>query len=262
MEIGPGVFNCDGAFTADGAFIVKDGNFLVGGILNLINSCIELVDGNFNNSGTVQGVGTVKTLNGNINNNGTWIDVQFCSSNNSSGVPLPEDCDAVDAICDCLVSNCDILPGYDPTIKTFDLIGSELTALTGNPGDSGRQDIYNVQSDSVFVDIIVIDGQRSAVEQYLQTDFGINPSDYIDNGNNSLVITVIFEITRLGELNARQDIINYARPTFPARTNAGLINTGGDLAQGSFLVREDLVLMVLVFVSEFYPIVMEPMPQG
>ena len=237
LVIGPGVFNCNGTITAEKAFIIKDGNFVVNGSVNLLNSCIELVDGNFNNFGTVQGVGTVKTLSGNINNNGTWIDVQFCSSNNSSGVPLPENCDTVDAICNCILTNCDILPGYDPTTKVFDLIGSELTSLTGNPDDSASTDIYKTQGDSVFIDIIVLFEQRDAVELYLLDSFEISTLDYIDNGNNNLVITVLFPISELYKLNLQTTIINYARPSFPARTNSGLINTGGDIAQGSFLVR-------------------------
>ncbi|MCB0589198.1 MAG: hypothetical protein KDD06_28175, partial [Phaeodactylibacter sp.] len=160
LNIGPGVMNNDGTVDLANALVHKDGNYINNGITTMNNSCIEVIDGNFNNHASLLGAGSVKTLSGNINNSGTWSpDIAYCASNSANNTPGVQDCDAADAICQCLVGNCDILPGYEPTTKVDGPIGSELLSLAQNYDPNGEppsEDIYRISNGSVLIEIVVI----------------------------------------------------------------------------------------------------------
>ena len=170
----------------------------------------------------------------------------YCASNAANGLPAAQDCAAADAVCACLAANCDILPGYTPTTKVSELIGSELTALAQayDPnGDPPSDDIYIVNgSGEVLIEIIVLAGRYNEVVTYLSASFGITPADFIDDRiatvNDELLITVFFPINGLLDLNQQGSIVNFARPVPPALGNAGLISSQGDFAQGSFFARQ------------------------
>ena len=242
LNIGPGIFNVDGNISLVNSLLTKDGNVIVNGTLTMNNSCIELLDGNFNNYGTFQGDGGVKTFSGNMNNFGTWSSaITYCSSGNTSNIPGNEDCESTEEVCKCIKTNCDIVPAYPTRFKVNELIGSELTSLNENfePDNTPSEDIFKTQSDSVLIEIIIVEGKRDSVENLLLTEFNISSDDYIDNGDNLLIITTLFSIAELPELNVYKSILTYVRPALPAVNNfdTGLIISQGDTTQGSFLAR-------------------------
>ena len=245
IDIGPGVLNNNGSIFLIDALVKKDGNFVNDGPTNMSNSCIQILDGNFNNSSSITGVGSIKTFSGNINNTGSWdSSVQYCYGNNGGGLPGTPNCEEVDAICECVLTNCDILPGYNPTTKVYSLIGSELDALSKSYDPNGQPPnpfIYVLnENEEVLIEIIVLVGNYNDVVTFLGS-FGKGSSDFIDdranNVNDEILITLFFPISDLQELNRRADIINHARQVSPGLTNTGLINSQGDMAQRSNIAR-------------------------
>ena len=216
IQIGPGVLNNLGLIQLTNALLLKDGNVVNDSQIVLANACVDLIDGNFNNNNTVSGVGSVKTSSGNINNNGSWgQDIIYYFSQNSSGLPgSPSTIEEVDAVCECVLLNCDILPGYPPNSKVDEIIGSALTSLALNydPNETVNEFIYNVNNNGeVLIEIVIFNNQYSNVVSFL-SGFGINPADFIsdvfDPSDDERVITVFFPIVDLQALNPRSDIIN------------------------------------------------------
>lgn len=224
-------------------------------------ACLTVSEGDFENSGQVEGIaneeletegmGNIKVANGNLINTGYWSpNVAYCASEIlSENLPGSPNCEMVTEACDCLrepcvIQNPDILPGYDPTARNEDIIGSALTALNQNPGNNGNQDIFVFDgAQNVLVDIIYFEGQFDNVANILNTNFGISQASFINNGPGSQVITVFFPISDLRALNTFPDAINFVRPTPPATagSNSSLQNQG-DLAQESFLTRAGFAL--------------------
>ncbi len=168
IEIGPGVLKNQGNIELTNALMLKNGNFLNESQLLLSNACVQLTDGNFKNNGTLSGLGSIKTEDGNINNNGTWdANVIYFYSGSGSGLPgSPSTESEVAAVCECILINCDILPGYPPNSKVFEIIGSALTSLFNsyNPGDPTNAFIYIInENDEVLIEIVTFNGQFSAV---------------------------------------------------------------------------------------------------
>ncbi|MCB0586918.1 MAG: hypothetical protein KDD06_16550, partial [Phaeodactylibacter sp.] len=245
LEAEYGVINEKGDVILENALLQANANVLNKGDLTLSNSCIDLFDGNFINTTSLDGQGSVRTRDGNVINAGAWSpDVSYCASGITYNVPVAEDCGATDGLCNCLITNCDILPGYSPTIKVNNPTGSELTSLgqTYDPnGDPPSESIYRINNnEEVLIEIVVLEGKYNDVLNFL-AGYGIGPNDFYDDRINTvsdeLLITVFFPISGLANLAQQTNIINFARPVSPGLNNAGLISSQGDQAQGSPLGR-------------------------
>jgi hypothetical protein len=127
--------------------------------------------------------------------------------------------------------------------KSENIIGQELTSLCDQvAGESPIDLIFQTIADKVLVEIVPIDGQMQNVISLLQgaqfmvpsTDFLLDIASY----NNLAAVDVYIEKSRLCDLNLYNNIINFARPVYPAYTNSGGVLSQGDAAQTSNLVRE------------------------
>ncbi|GAA4298649.1 S8 family peptidase [Aestuariibaculum suncheonense] len=133
--------------------------------------------------------------------------------------------------------------------KSYDIIGQELSALCDNvAGETPSDIIFKFEEGKVLVEIVPKAFQMQAVLNLLQgAPFNIPASDFlldIPEFLNLAAIDVFFNPADLCALNNYGDIINFARPAFPAYNNsAGFqegerIVTQGDAAQTSNLVRQ------------------------
>ena len=127
--------------------------------------------------------------------------------------------------------------------KSLDVAGNELISycldLTGEtPSDL----IFQIKAGKVLIEIIPKANQMGALISLLQgAPFNIALSDFLLDVNqyNSLsAVDVYFKKPALCLLNDYSDIINFARPVYPAKNNAGGVITQGDEAQTSDVVRE------------------------
>ncbi|MGK0322526.1 MAG: hypothetical protein ACJAR4_000549, partial [Psychroserpens sp.] len=164
IEIGPGVLKNRGTIQLTNAVMIKNGNFINDSQLLLSNTCVRLTDGNFLNNGAVSGLGSIKAENGNINNSGTWdASVIYFYSQSGSGLPSTPSTEAeVTAVCECILINCDILPGYPPNSKVDEIIGSALTSLFDSytPGDPTNEFIYIInENNEVLIEVVAFNGQ-------------------------------------------------------------------------------------------------------
>ena len=142
------------------------------------------------------------------------------------------------------VKESDILPYINPYAKVEELIGAELTSLANQTETPESNNIFQISDDQtkVLIDIIALEGQLGNLQQLLRDPissggYGVPESDIIHVSGNELIVTVFFPILYLEDLNSHDDIINFARPAFPALfDNTGIV-TEGDAAQRSFDAR-------------------------
>ena len=145
------------------------------------------------------------------------------------------------------VGTCFVPPNLDGVIepviepgKVEDIIGAELTHLnktTEQNGSAASNEIFIVSQNSlVLVDIVAVDGNTQDVKDFLVNTYNI--TEFVDNGLSELLITVLFPIDLLPELNLRDDIIRFVRPVFTAITNGGIVTSLGDIAQQSDNARQ------------------------
>ena len=248
IHIGPSVLNNEGVINLTNALLTKNGNIVNDGDINLNNACIHVLSGNFNNDEEVNGTGGVKVLSGNINNDEDWSpNVIYYFSGNSSGLPgSPSTEEEVDAFCECLVINCDIIPGYPENSKYNGIIGSALFSLANNfdPAQGFNDLIYQIRDNNgvfeVLIEIVMFENNYNAVVAYLGT-FGISTNDFIsdvyDPADDERVITLFFPISGLLDLDTRDDIVRQVFEVSPPIPNTGLIDSQGDVAQNSFIAR-------------------------
>lgn len=237
----------------EGRIEVNQGNLVFrGDLLNwryigLDGGCLFISEGKFENHRTVEGTGTVKVANnylGHLINEGSWdVQVAYCASGfQDNRLPGFPQCKLVDEQCGCAIVKCeepqDIIPGYDPTTRNEDIIGSELTALNENPDANANDDIFVLNPDGdVLIDIIYFGNRYNNLVNIL-SNYGISPIDFIDNWDDSPVITVFFPVTDLDDLNTHPNDINFVRPTPPAeRSNNSSLFNQGDFGQESFFTR-------------------------
>lgn len=74
---------------------VPNGEFKVDGILNLTNTCLYILNGNFRNkvTGTITGAQYIEVQNGDIRNEGVWpTTVDWCASGEALTMPFAPDC--------------------------------------------------------------------------------------------------------------------------------------------------------------------------
>jgi len=136
-----------------------------------------------------------------------------------------------------------IFPVIGNNGKSYDIIGQELSSLCDNvAGDEPSDLIFQISEGKVLVEIVPNALQMQAVLNLLQgAPFNIPTSDFlldISEYSNLAAIDVYFNPQDLCALNNYADIINFARPVYPAYNNSGGVMTQGDGAQTSNLVRE------------------------
>ncbi|MDX5404040.1 MAG: hypothetical protein LPK28_00925, partial [Bacteroidota bacterium] len=94
-----------------------------------------------------------------------------------------------------------IIPAYDPLEngKSFDLIGSELTSLYRNGAQDSTDNIFILRNDSVWIEVISLDGQTANLKALLQTTpYGL--TNIIENPSYPLIITGLYPIANLQKL--------------------------------------------------------------
>ncbi|MBK7854999.1 MAG: hypothetical protein IPJ79_08920 [Bacteroidetes bacterium] len=136
-----------------------------------------------------------------------------------------------------------IFPYYppDPSGKVGAVIGSELTSLfyNFNPTISDTLDnIYQIEDDSVYIEVISLAGQYNTLLAMLQSPaYGL--TDLIDNGNPTLFISGLYPVSNLKKLDSLPIVqyIDYVRPLFPALSNAGVTTSAGDVSLKSDIAR-------------------------
>ncbi|MFH4965508.1 S8 family peptidase [Gaetbulibacter sp. M235] len=136
-----------------------------------------------------------------------------------------------------------IFPVIGNNGKSYDLIGQELSSLCDNvAGETPSDLIFQVAGGKVLVEIVPKASQMQAVLTLLQgSPFNIPTSDFlldISEYSNLAAIDVYFNSQDLCALNNYGEIINFARPVYPAYNNSGGVISQGDAAQTSDLVRE------------------------
>jgi hypothetical protein len=80
---------------------VPEGEFKVDGILNLTNTCLYVLNGDFRNklTGTINGSQYIEVLNGEIRDEGVWpASVAWCASGLATTMPFPENCSGCDLL--------------------------------------------------------------------------------------------------------------------------------------------------------------------
>ncbi|MCR8669008.1 S8 family peptidase [Aestuariibaculum sp. M13] len=127
--------------------------------------------------------------------------------------------------------------------KSYDIIGQKLSALCdGVAGETPSDLIFQIDEGKVLVEIVPKAGEMQAVLDLLQgpvfnipdSDFLLAVSEYL----NLAAIDVYIIPSDVCLLNNYSDIINFARPVYPAYNNSGGIVSQGDGAQTSDLVRQ------------------------
>ena len=141
-----------------------------------------------------------------------------------------------------------IFPVIGNNGKSNDIIGQELSSLCDNvAGTIPSPLIFQIAAGKVLVEIVPKDAQMQAVLNLLQgAPFNIPVSDFlldISEYSNLAAIDVYISNQYLCLLNDYANIINFARPAYPAYNNSGGVISQGDNAQESNLVRESFRLI-------------------
>ncbi|AFD07434.1 MBG domain-containing protein [Solitalea canadensis] len=133
-----------------------------------------------------------------------------------------------------------ILPFYPPPVngKDSSLIGAELTSLAvyGDSIQDPEQKIFVLSGDSVWVEVIAIEGQFQQLQSLLQTnEYGL--TNLIDNGESQFIVSGRIPIDNLTKLNQLPQLINYCRPLFPPVGSAGITTSQGDIVMRTNYLR-------------------------
>ncbi|MFM7217922.1 MAG: S8 family serine peptidase, partial [Bacteroidota bacterium] len=137
-----------------------------------------------------------------------------------------------------------ILPYYVPCPggKFYGKIGCELSSLYNNYvfGSDTISDIFTFANDSVFIEIISVEGYTQQLKSLIYQAAGYGLTDTIPNGLNPLIITGKYPIANLIALTTppASPWINYVRPVYPSLNNSGIALTQGDKAQTSDIARQ------------------------
>lgn len=136
-----------------------------------------------------------------------------------------------------------IFPVIGNNGKSYDLIGQELSSICDNVAGNKPSDlIFQMAGAKVLIEIVPKAAQMQNVLTLLQgAPFNIPQSDFlfpIARYSTLAAIDVYFNTQDLCKLNSYGNIINFARPVYPAYNNAGGVNSQGDNAQKSDLTRE------------------------
>lgn len=117
------------------------------------------------------------------------------------------------------------------------VIGAELTALTQNPSpitSITKNEIFVLDNaGKVMIEVIA----KQANDLTLKTQLAaLGMTDTVNNGPHTFVITGLFPISNLPQLNTNARI-QYVRPLYPAISNGGQVTTQGDSTMRSYNVR-------------------------
>jgi hypothetical protein len=123
------------------------------------------------------------------------------------------------------------------TGKINNLIGSELLSINQNPGSNNQASpFFTIQNDSIYIDVIVKEGKYSQTLSLLTTPaYGL--TKLLSNGASNFIITGLFPIAKLQLLNTLDSLIVYSRPYYAGVSNSGIVNSAGDTAMGTHLLR-------------------------
>ena len=131
--------------------------------------------------------------------------------------------------------------------KAFNLVGPELTTLCENPEYIPSDLIFQINDDKVLVEIVPVSGEMENVILLLQgPQFLIPASDFlldISEYGNLSAVDVYIQRSKVCDLNSFGEIINFARPVYPAKIDSGGIVSQGDGAQTSNLVRDSFRIL-------------------
>ena len=121
--------------------------------------------------------------------------------------------------------------------RNEDIIGQELTYLneTYDSTNPPEELVYQITNDEVLIDIIPKPNSKQAVLDLLSGTYGIFEQDILDISDNGFIITTLFPIGLLAELNTYTTIIEYVRNSLTPFSNG--TETQGDIIQGSFNAR-------------------------
>ena len=263
---GPGI---SGASNTSSISVNAAGTYTVT-VTNPANGCtssdVAVVTTNFNNPNVDAGEGNALTcvilevsLNGSSSTTGaqfSWSGPGVASGANTANPTInalgtyfltvtdpANGCTSVDSVI--VEEGPCIIPYYKPCPNGKDQtkLGCELTSLYENyllVGLDTIQQIFFATPDTVWIEIITVDGQTQNLFNILYQTPGYGLTDTIPNGLNPLILTGRFPIANLPNLLnlGVQDKIVYVRPVYPSINNSGVALTQGDVAQTSDLARE------------------------
>jgi len=150
------------------------GDFIVDG------GCIQS-QGNWTNTGTVSGEGTVESLSGNMSNSGTWsVNVDWCAPGTPTGMPMAMDCSAVNA-------NCAIAITLPIELVLFDAIETqeanvEVQWITASEVNNDHFTIENSVDQVIWNEVSIVPGAGNSAHMlsymYLDEDPQVGISYY------------------------------------------------------------------------------------
>jgi hypothetical protein len=137
--------------------------------------------------------------------------------------------------------------------KSDALVGLELTSLANQvAGDEPSGLIFQINDEQEV--LIEITPQKNMLADAISlltgtfgrqyntdpqvSDFVLNPMVIADPANELQAIDLFFPIDRLLELNSYPLLLNFVRPLYPSYQNGGVVDSQGDAAQKSDIVRE------------------------
>ena len=141
-----------------------------------------------------------------------------------------------------------VAPLYTPPETEVGQIGPELTSLQEKFEEYGSvpsDDIYMVSEDRVLIEIVAESSDDVQTILDLLSEYGEDVTIYDDFRDNSdLVITVLFPMGKLEELNNDPEgIISFVRPVYTPILKGGIITSQGDKAIHSDRVRSGYELV-------------------
>lgn len=118
------------------------------------------------------------------------------------------------------------------------VIGAELITLAQNPAP-----IASIPDNEIFIldntgKVMIEVVSKTANDNILKGQLmALGMTDTVYNGPHTFVITGLFPINKLTQLNTNTRI-SYVRPLYPALSNAGQVTTQGDSTMRSNIVRD------------------------
>ncbi len=245
LLIGPGVLNMNGELIATNSIIETDGNYVNNGSSTLDNSCVTILSGNFNNFGTLSGIGGVKVLSGNLNNSGSWsADILYFYSNNGSGLPGSQSSqEEIDEVCRCALSNCDIEYATPFVLVHNGKLSNALFILARDgydPAIEYNEFVYKIRIDDgepqVLTQIVVAPGQFNNLLGQLSA-IGVQSGDFLqdyDVDNPQAYVSCYVPIENLLVLDTSDFLVQVLDGKL------GLTNTGTVVSEGVAAMRANI----------------------
>lgn len=128
--------------------------------------------------------------------------------------------------------------------KSSEIIGQEFTALCENLGGRNYSDFIFQLDDGgrILTEIVPKPTRMNQVLLLLQSNvFEVEPEDFLLDVNEIETlgsIDVYLTLEKICLINEYKEIINFARPVYPAKISSGGVVSQGDASQRSFDVKE------------------------